>query len=78
MYNLLHFVIRFLKTEKLLFTINNYRDNNCSSKMCNFLLKIFIKTLQLNFYDITYVNFYLFLTLKENFENIYSPSNEHI
>ena len=28
----LHFVLRFLKTEKLLFTISNYRDNNCSNK----------------------------------------------
>ena len=37
-----------------------------------------IKILKLNFYDITYVNFLLFSTLEENFENMYSPSNEHI
>ena len=46
--------------------------------MCNFLLTILIKISKLNFYDITFVNFKLFLTLEENFENIYSPSNKDI
>ena len=32
----------------------------------------------LNFYNITHMKFLLFLTLEENFENIYSPSNEQI
>ena len=32
MYIKSHFVIRFFKTEKLLFTINNYRDKNYSNK----------------------------------------------
>ena len=75
---LVNLVIRFFKAENLLCTINDYRDNNWSNKNCSFLLKIFIKILKENFNDITYMNFELFLTLKENFENIYSPSSEHI
>ena len=46
--------------------------------MCNFFVQNTYKILKLNFYDITHVNFVLFLTLEENFENIYSPSNQHI
>ena len=48
------------------------------TKCVIFCLKILIKTLKLNFYGITYVNFELFLISEDNFENVYSPYNEHI
>ena len=79
MYILVDFVIRFFKTEKVLCTIDDYRDNTCSNKNCViFLLKILIKILKQNFNDTTYMNFELFLTSEKKFKNIYSPSGEHI
>ena len=33
---LVDFVIRFVKNEKLLITINDYRDNDCSNKNAYF------------------------------------------
>ena len=56
----------------------NIEKTIVQTKTYNFLLKILIKILKQNFNDITYVNFELFLSLKENFENIHSPSCDHI
>ena len=52
MFILLHLIIRFFKTEKLLFTINNYGDNNCSNKNVIFFVINTYKNIKIKFFMI--------------------------